>query len=280
MTGLGKSILVGILAFTLVFAGAAAVVYRTHRSWEQVVEDPQRGYKKQLDDAQKAIYALQNQINQINFQLQQKRAENRGLQARIETDGRELERARDNLQNASSLLKQDNDDVRGLLTTANTERDARGQMYETLKVDADTLRDQRDGFFQKTIELARQIQGSSLNLRDFVAQRGTTFAEFLRSRLVLEFNAAKPKNSDRGTAPRVVGEVLASSREGLVEISLGGDDGVEVGQEITVYRGDSGEFVAAITLSEVTPSRSVGRVQKGQQKEPVQRGFHATNRVN
>jgi len=67
---------------------------------------------------------------------------------------------------------------------------------------------------------------------------------------------------------RLRGEVLAVfEKKGLVEISLGRDDGVGNGQILQVYRGN--QCLGEITIKVAEPDRSVGEIDRKTQTGPI-----------
>jgi hypothetical protein len=70
----------------------------------------------------------------------------------------------------------------------------------------------------------------------------------------------KPRpNVDR--PPAVTGEITAVAGNGIVEISLGSDDGLEVGHRLHVIRmtGDQGIYVGRIEIAKTAKSQSAAR---------------------
>jgi hypothetical protein len=81
--------------------------------------------------------------------------------------------------------------------------------------------------------------------------------------------------------PKVEGRVLASRSNGLVEISVGSDDGLMKGHEAFIYRNQGGEskFVAKIEIVQTTPDRSVGKVIPSYKKSPILRDDNVVTKL-
>jgi hypothetical protein len=90
--------------------------------------------------------------------------------------------------------------------------------------------------------------------------------------------------------PRVEGiieEVNAARRQGsseLVEISLGSDDGLKKGHEMTVYRsglkgGQRPKFLGKIRIVDTKPDKAVGEVIEGTRNGVIQKGDNVTTKL-
>ncbi len=53
---------------------------------------------------------------------------------------------------------------------------------------------------------------------------------------------------------------ITATQGNLVEVSIGGDDGLKVGHECNIFRG--GNFIGRIKISKVTPDRGVGTINR------------------
>ena len=69
--------------------------------------------------------------------------------------------------------------------------------------------------------------------------------------------------------PVVLGTVLAA-RKNFVEISIGSDDGMAVGEQLDVFRDD--EFLGRVIIRRVGPDRSVAEVIPELRKGIIQKG--------
>ena len=69
----------------------------------------------------------------------------------------------------------------------------------------------------------------------------------------------------------------------LVEISLGSDQGLKKGHEMTVYRsglnkGANGKYLAKIVIVNTYPDKAVGRVIEGSRNGVIQKGDNVSTR--
>jgi hypothetical protein len=75
----------------------------------------------------------------------------------------------------------------------------------------------------------------------------------------------------------VEGIVTAVSRTGLVEISIGSDDGIREGTELHVFR--KSQYVGRVTVLKTTPDRSIARTIKEFQKAEFQKGDRVSTKM-
>ncbi len=74
----------------------------------------------------------------------------------------------------------------------------------------------------------------------------------------------------------VTGAVTAVSRT-RVELSIGIDDGVRIGQELDIYRGD--KYVGRIRIVDAQPDKAVGTILTEYQQLPINRGDNVSSRL-
>jgi len=82
--------------------------------------------------------------------------------------------------------------------------------------------------------------------------------------------------------PKLDGIVLASRSDGLVEMSLGADDGLRQGQRAYIYRNHAGSsrFLGVVEVVRTTPDKSVGKVIPEFKKGPIEREDRVATRLN
>ena len=71
--------------------------------------------------------------------------------------------------------------------------------------------------------------------------------------------------------------VKVSLKVPLVMVSLGSDDGVKKGYQFTVYR--ENRYIGRITIEEVYPDMSAGRILKEMTVKAVKQGDKVTTRI-
>lgn len=103
-------------------------------------------------------------------------------------------------------------------------------------------------------------------------------------RQVAEFRhtaPVEPKTPELPPPPVADGIVLAVSPQGLVEISIGSDDGIQVGHELEVIREAQGQakYLGRIVIRRTRPERAVGEILKDRAKGPIQANDRVMTKV-
>jgi hypothetical protein len=80
----------------------------------------------------------------------------------------------------------------------------------------------------------------------------------------------------RDRVPALDGDVIAVA-EGMIEVSLGADDGLQVGHTLEVYR--SGEYLGRAVVRAVKPDHAIAELVKEFSRGIVQRGDKVTTKL-
>jgi hypothetical protein len=164
-----------------------------------------------------------------------------------------------------------------MLATHKTLEDMRKQV-ETLRTDIRTSQQDRDDQFKQVVQLTddlHQVQGLLTTVKAQNVELGEQNANMAK---VMERNGVSRTASVDGVPPPVDGVVLASSRDGLVEISLGSDDGMEKGHKLEVYRG--AKYLGRIEVWQTAPDKSVAKIIPEFRKGPIAKEDRVATRLN
>jgi hypothetical protein len=96
------------------------------------------------------------------------------------------------------------------------------------------------------------------------------------ARLLLKQNGLVIDNLPKDLVPSLDGDVLAV-REDSIQVSLGSDDGLQVGHTLNVYRND--QFIGRAHVKTITPDQAVAKIDKDFARGIVQRGDKVTTRL-
>ncbi len=294
MNQVSKLLIVLQMFLSLMFMAFAAAVYSTEMNW-----------KKAADEAQASVaqtQALLTSEQEKNDQLKQDHttvvAE---LRLQAETN---LAQANDFKRRLDEVLGTEGDP--GQLAKVRTERDvaqaearvaseeaaARVAEATALRDEVRKLRSQVDTLVteartrdDKVLELTRQMTAAIR--KDKVDQ--STIARLTN---LLIANGLDPKArvdasgrmiaEGREPLEHVTGKVLSARRNSsgsteFVQVSLGQDDGVEVGNRLHIYRGR--KFIADVILREVGADEAVGIVDENLRNGMIQRGDNVTSKL-
>ncbi len=290
MNLLGKIFIVLILVMSLVFLGMSLMVYATHKNWIAVINRTQQevkpgqplGLKHQLAEAQTKVKDLEAQLAKLKTEVDSEEAARRVQLAKLETEKSELKKEYDDLLQREAKIKEE--------TRVAQETTKQSQEMLSAKLEEiETLRDQmakayadRDTQFDNSVALEDKLHQATNEL-----ERAKFNTETL-TRLTANYRkAADRKNVDLDAPvdnipPKLDGYVTASRSDGMVEVSLGADDGLRVGHRIFVYRNHAGssKFLGVAEVVRTTPDRSVAKMIPEFKKGPIERDDRVATRLN
>jgi chromosome segregation ATPase len=138
---------------------------------------------------------------------------------------------------------------------------------------------ERDETYLKTVALTDKLnQAEALRERldEQNSQLQDQYAELNRVAQAMGFDARTLVSQ---IPPKLDGKVTAvNEAQGLVEISLGSDDGLKRGHVLQVISGNT--YLGQIKLREVGPDKSVGDVDKKMQRGRIQKGDNVTTKLS
>ncbi len=260
MTFVGKILVLVITALALVFLGISTVVFTTATNW-----------KAATDAQKKTVQKLQGETNDLKSQI-----------AGYEKSKLDAETTH------KTAMKQQDDKVAALEADITLARDEKTKALTSLEVaqknaqvaledsaarkqETDRLREQKAAVEKqanefklrqtelndKIRELSRMLETATNNATD-LRDRVARFSTLLR-RNGLSDDIATVKGTD--TPPSVEGEVSRVEGNKSVELTIGSDDGLVPGHELSLYRvKPKPEYLGKIKIISVDPDQSVGRI--------------------
>ncbi len=262
MTFVGKILVILIMAFSLVFLGVSTVVFTTAANWKEKSGKQATDITKlqgQLNDAKAKVAAAEGQLKTAkeDHDKQIKERENRiaELDKAIKDAEGEMTQARSQLETAQQTAK-----------TALAEATTRKGEIDVLNETLGKAQTQANQFSTQNIELTDQIRilqrekaTAEQNAKDLRNFNGRAIA-YLRQRGIPIENI--DKLDPNSVPPPVEGKVveLNATRRSM-EISIGSDDGLAVGQELYVFRiQPRAEYIGKVKIVSVYPDQAVAEV--------------------
>lgn len=275
----GKMLVVLTLVFCLLLLCFAGAVYSYSGQWRQKAEQLQgrvteadRNIKAISDDRNSEVKKLQDQIDELTIQRDQLAATQEANRSDV-TATRQL--LADALQSA--------DKSAGDAQIASDEQAAR--IAEAAVLNAEVQK-QADRISKLFAEL-QSLEDSELNLQRQLAsaeeKEEQQLAENARLKDLLRANEIDPRQALVGTLPEekinVDGFVLrtlkAQNRE-LIEITIGSDDKIYEGTEVTVFR-DS-KYVCKARVVQVEPDLAICMVDEDTRRAQIRKGDRVTTK--
>jgi len=286
MNWLGKIFVVSIMVMSLIFAAFAILVYATHKNWKEAVTlSPTEakggkpiGLKYQLEQERAKRQRVEEELQKLTEQLASEKAARTQAVGKLEAERSELNKLYTQQANANAILVQKSREAdAAMLATHNTLEDMRKQV-ETLRTEIRTSQQDRDDQFKKVVLLTDELHQAQGLLGTVKAQNVELGEQNAHLTKVLDRHGVSPTASVDGIPPKVDGIVLASSRDGLVEISLGSDDGMEKGHKLEVYRGP--KYLGRIEVWQTSPEKSVAKILPEFRKGPIAKEDRVATRLN
>lgn len=269
---IGKIFVFAVFIMSLMLMSFAVAIFSSHVDWQ--VE-----YKKKQDELEK-IKAEEQKLNQEISRLTQQVGDSEAArdqviakfqQALLEKEG-EL----------GELRKQRNDkleEMQAKITElANVEEDLTRAREEIKSLQGDVRDKQRkvDEQVTRAAELAGQLHEKESFLQIATERKAQLEKQVSQARLLLKQNGLSLESATKDRVPAVDGVVTAVA-DNSIEVSLGGDDGLQAGHQIEVYRND--EYLGRAIVKSVKPDRSIAVIVREYARGIIQRGDKVTTRL-
>jgi hypothetical protein len=262
MTFVGKILVILIMAFSLVFLGVSTVVFTTATNWKDKSDKQKAEITKingQLNDAKAKAKVADDQLTAAKAE-QKKVLDERDV--RLATLQKEKEEAEDEMTKARAQLE----GAQQTAKVALAEATARKGQIDVLLETQSKAQTQANEFSAQNIELTdqirvlkRQVSTAEQNAKDLRTFNSQAIS-YLRSKgiSVDTINRLDPTT----VPPPVEGKVVELNPTGRsMEISIGSDDGLAVGQELYVFRiQPRAEYIGKVKLVSVYPDKAVADV--------------------
>jgi hypothetical protein len=291
MQFVGKILVVLQLILSVLFMAFAGVVYNSQMNWRTYANNQ----KKLVDDTNRKLNDTQADFDRFKTDTSAKEKEFKEKLASLEGDKK-------GLTNDKARLAQEKEDLSLSQKTyaeqaqiAGEEAQARNEESVNLRQITTELQKARDEDFATITKLEDQVRGLQLDFDTAKAKNRDLLAKnsLYQQALAQAGITADPTElaSRAAPAPRVEGiveEVKPAKRQGsseLVEISLGSDQGLKKGHEMTVYRtglnkrGQQPKFLCKIVIVNTTPDKAVGEVIESTRNGIIQKGDNVTTKL-
>ena len=291
MNLVGKIFVVLIFVMAVLWMGFSVAVYATHKNWREVVENPEAkegkplGLKPQLERQKEHNEELKNQVDKLTRELDAQKAARRQALNKLEAEKRNLEDQRDR-QDAqlATAVEAQNDALAELKRTQEKEASLRleiaggtapdgtqvvGLREEIRQAQAD--RDQAVDVLAKQTEQLHQARNEVQSLRERLA---TLTEDYGKAKEVLDKHGLKPEPAlYEPIPPDVEGKVVEVGTAGLIEISIGSDDGLRKGHVLHVVRQGGGvnNYVGRVEVTQTEPDKAVCKILPEFLQRPIER---------
>ncbi len=282
MTTFGKILVVIHLALSVIFMAFAGAVFTANSNWmakagkaataQKKVEGEYANLQAEADKERSAAKQVQQQlqdsINELTGKLRQQTDENRIINAEY----KQLKTALD-AEKELALLNSTEADERTKESTL--QRDKNSQLYKTRNEVIADLKKLEDKVFAMDLQKQQFEEKHAALLRE-----NATMKSFLASKQLptdpRQMLTTKQPPTDVDGVVLEARKAEKGSNE-FVEISIGSDDDLRIGHELTVYHQD--KYLGRIRLTRVTADKAVGLVIEKAKNTTIQRGDNVTTKL-
>jgi len=284
MNIIGKIFLFAVFVMSLMLMTFAGVIYVTHEQFkDDIYRKPEdclpgqaRGYVFQIEDAEKERARLEAQITQLQQKVAESEQARDQVIAKLQSAVVQKDTELRDLRDKRAQLEQSQQESVALLEKATEDLRTAREMVGNLQQQMATQQAKVDTEVGRAAELSAKLAETRAFLEIAEERKAQLERQVANARLLLQQHNLDVDSLTSDRVPTLDGEVLTVSGD-LIEVSLGGDDGLQKSHTLHVYRG--GTYVGRAVVTSVQPDRAVARLIKDYARDAVQRGDRVTTRL-
>jgi septal ring factor EnvC (AmiA/AmiB activator) len=284
MNIIGKIFVFAVFVMSLVFMSFAIALFSTHTNWREEITRPADqvqagkplGYKLQLDEAKKERETLTAEIAKLTAEVAASEAARDQIVAKIQTALGEKDRELQALRKDKDAREDERENAQTELAMTRTELEKATKTVEGLRDDIRGMQKKVDEQVTRTAKLAGELHEKESFLEIATERKAQLEKQVANARLLLKQHGLAIESLPRDHVP-TAGGVVTAVADDSIEVTLGGDDGVQMGHFLEVYRDD--EYLGRVQVISVKPDRSVGRVIREFKRGDIQPGDRVATRL-
>jgi len=284
MNIIGKIFVFAVFVMSLVFMSFAIALFSTHTNWREEITRPADqvqagkplGYKLQLDEAKKERETLTAEIAKLTAEVAASEAARDQIVAKIQTALGEKDKELQALRKAKDAREDEREKAQTELAMTRTELEKATKTVEGLRDDIRGMQAKVDEQVTRTAKLAGELHEKESFLEIATERKAQLEKQVANARLLLKQHGLAIESMPRDHVP-TAGGVVTAVADDSIEVTLGGDDGVQMGHFLEVYRDD--EYLGRVQVISVKPDRSVGRVIREFKRGDIQPGDRVATRL-
>lgn len=279
MNLLGKIFVLLILLMSVIFMTLAVMTYATHKNWREEIEGP-GGLNAQLNEAKDELEQLRIQYNRRESELSGE------LEAALQ-QVRKLETERVSIEQRNQLDREELEALRLQQSDATANVTATQQINQQLAQEVTDMRDDirenqllRDEAFASTLVATEDLHQTKGQLDRALERTNQLTEQVAGMTSVMRESGIDPATDPAAVVPRVdgiVSQMRRTATDQLVEVTIGSDDGLKVGNTVEVYRGN--KYLGRVEILTTTPDKAVGRVDPKFQQGQILEGDSVATRL-
>ena len=284
MNTIGKIFVFALFIMSLVFMSFAVALYSTHTNWrdeimrtrEQIKAGQQLGYKAQLDQAKTDRNNLSAEITKLQAEVAASEAARDQVVAKIQTALEEKNKDLEVLRKEKEARELEREKAQAELAAARLELEADSKVVADLRSEVRTQQDKVDEQVDRAAKIASELHEKESFLEIASERKAQLEKQVANARLLLQQSGLSIDNLPRDAVPKIDG-VVTNVIDDSIELSLGGDDGLQMGHELDVYRND--QYLGRVRVVSIKPDKAVAVVIREFVRGVIQRGDKVATRL-
>jgi hypothetical protein len=284
MNIIGKIFVFAVFVMSLVFMSFAVAIYSSHTNWErevnrkpEEVQGAQKpGLKYQLEQAESERQKLKQEIDILVRKVAESEAARDQIVAKLQSALVEKDGALAELRGSKEQREKLQQEAIAKLDAA--EQELKKSVAEVAEL-REQVRQQQvkvDQEVDRAAEIAQKLHETQSFLEIATERKEQLEKQVANARLLLKQEGLSLDALPKDRVPTLDGDVLAVA-DNAIEVSLGGDEGLQAGHTLEVYR--DGQYVGRAIVKTVRPDRAVAVILRDYARGIVQRGDKVTTRL-
>jgi len=284
MNIIGKIFVFAVFIMSLVFMSFAIALFSTHTNWrdeinrtaEQIQPGKPLGLKFQLQQAQKERKDLESEVKDLRRKVNESEAARDQVIAKIQTALEEKDKELQDLRKEKDAREDKRVTAETDLAAANQELKRAADKIEELRADIAKQQNKVNEAVARSSKLAGDLHEKESLLEIATERKAQLEKQVANARLLLKQYGLAIETLPRDQVP-TAGGIVTAVADDSIEVTLGGDDGVQMGHFLEVYRDD--EYLGRAQVISVKPDRSVARVIREFKRGDIQPGDRVATRL-
>lgn len=284
MNVIGKIFLFAVFVMSLVLMTFAGAIYMSHTNWKDevlrqpkdCVGDQKPGYDYRIQQAEKERKALTEQIDRLQHEVSVSEEARDQVVAKLQSAITQKNEQLTKLTGERARLEDDNKQRVKAVDDLTLQVKQTGVRIEQLQVQVRDQQSKVDDHVQTAARLAAELAEQKSLLAIAEERKAQLEKQVVKARELLKQSGLTLESQPRDRVPQLDGDVIAVAA-GSIEVSIGSDDGLQVGHTLEVYR--NGQYVGRAVVRTVKPDRSIAEIDKNFSRGAVQRGDKVTTKI-
>ncbi|MFM8735094.1 MAG: hypothetical protein ACKOC8_07875 [Pirellulales bacterium] len=284
MNVIGKIFVFAVFVMSLMLMTFAGVVYMSHVNWKAEVErDPKDclpgqkpGYKYQLEQATAEREKLTSEIESLSQKVRESEQSRDQVIARLQSAIVKKDELLASLKGDKDKREEDQRKTIAELEEARKQLEQITRDVETLTAQVKNQQQKVDSQVDRSARLSASLAEVQARLEIAEERKAQLEKQVANARILLQQAGLSIDSPPKDRVPTLTGDVIAVGASSI-QVSLGSDDGLQVGHTLEVYRG--ADYIGRAVVKSVMPDQAVAELVKDFSRGIVQRGDKVTTRL-